>query len=38
MSERAAYVGGTFTIKSTRRTGTEIVVRIPVPLDPIGVN
>ena len=38
MSERAAYVGGTFTIKSARRTGTEIEVRIPVPPDPIATN
>jgi two-component system NarL family sensor kinase len=38
MSERAAYVGGTFTIKSARRTGTQIEVRIPLPPDPTGVN
>ncbi len=28
MHERAAYVGGTLTVKSVRRTGTEIEVRI----------
>ncbi len=38
MSERAAYVGGTFMIKSARRTGTQIEVRIPLPLDPTGTN
>ena len=31
MSERAMYVGGTLTIKSVRRAGTEIIVRIPIP-------
>jgi signal transduction histidine kinase len=31
MSERANYVGGTVKVKSSRRTGTEIEVRIPVP-------
>lgn len=30
MRERASYLGGTFTIKSVRRTGTEIDVLIPV--------
>ena len=30
MSERAAYVGGTLTVKSVRRVGTEITVRIPL--------
>jgi signal transduction histidine kinase len=30
MRERASYVGGTFTIKSARRSGTEIEVLIPV--------
>jgi len=29
MRERATYVGGTLEIKSARRTGTEITVRIP---------
>ena len=31
MRERTAYVGGTFTIKSARRAGTEITLRIPLP-------
>ena len=30
MRERATYVGGVLNVKSTRRTGTEIEVRIPV--------
>jgi PAS domain S-box-containing protein len=30
MRERAAYVGGTFTVKSARGSGTEIDVRIPL--------
>jgi two-component system NarL family sensor kinase len=30
MRERATYVGGALEIKSTRRAGTEIVVRIPL--------
>ena len=30
MSERASYVGGLLTVKSTRR-GTEIEIRIPIP-------
>ena len=30
MRERAAYVGGTLTVKSGRRAGTEIAVRIPL--------
>ena len=38
MAERATYVGGTLTIKSARRTGTEIQVRIPVPPDITGVS
>jgi len=29
--ERAAYVGGTLEVQSTRRAGTEIDVRIPLP-------
>lgn len=29
MRERATYVGGTLEIKSARRTGTEITVRVP---------
>jgi signal transduction histidine kinase len=31
MRERAAYVGGTLTVKSVRGAGTEIAVRIPLP-------
>jgi signal transduction histidine kinase len=31
MRERATYVGGTLTIKSVRRVGTEIEIRIPLP-------
>jgi two-component system NarL family sensor kinase len=31
MNERATYVGGTLAVKSTRGTGTEIVVRVPLP-------
>jgi len=31
MRERAAFLGGALTIKSTRRAGTEIKVRIPLP-------
>ena len=31
MRERAAYVGGALTVKSVRRAGTEIEVRIPLP-------
>lgn len=31
MRERAAYVGGILTVKSGRRAGTEIDVRIPLP-------
>ena len=31
MRERAAYVGGTLTVKSGLRAGTEIEVRIPLP-------
>jgi signal transduction histidine kinase len=30
MSERATYVGGALTVKSVRRVGTEIEVRIPL--------
>ena len=36
MRERATYVGGLLTIKSTPRAGTEIEVRIPVPPDPVA--
>lgn len=31
MRERAAYIGGTLTVKSGRRAGTEIEARIPHP-------
>jgi PAS domain S-box-containing protein len=31
MRERAAYVGGALRVKSARRTGTEIKIRIPLP-------
>ena len=31
MRERVAYVGGALTVKSLRRAGTEVDVRIPVP-------
>ena len=31
MRERAAHVGGNLKVKSARRTGTEIMVRIPLP-------
>jgi PAS domain S-box-containing protein len=31
MSERASSLGGSLQVKSTRRTGTEIKVRIPLP-------
>lgn len=31
MRERATYAGGALTIKSVRRAGTEIEVRIPLP-------
>jgi PAS domain S-box-containing protein len=31
MRERAAYVGGTLTVKSVRGAGTEIEVRLPLP-------
>jgi len=31
MRERAAYVGGVLKVKSVRRSGTEIEIRIPLP-------
>jgi signal transduction histidine kinase len=31
MRERAAYVGGILKVKSVRRAGTEIEIRIPLP-------
>ncbi len=33
MRERAAYLGGALTIRSARRVGTEIEVRLPLPPD-----
>lgn len=36
MRERATYVGGTLTVKSVRRVGTEIEVRIPLPPEDCG--
>jgi two-component system NarL family sensor kinase len=33
MRERASYVGGTLKIKSARRAGTEIEIRLPLPRD-----
>ncbi len=38
MRERATSVGGALTVKSTRRTGTEIGVRIPLPSDALAAN
>ena len=38
MRERATYVGGVLQIKSSRRTGTEIAVRIPLSPDDAAVN
>jgi two-component system NarL family sensor kinase len=38
MRERAAYVGGTLTVKSARRAGTEIEVKIPLSPDNLLVN
>lgn len=38
MRERATYVGGTLTIKSARRAGTEIVVRIPLSPRAMATN
>jgi len=34
MQERANFVGGVLTVKSFRRHGTEIQVRIPLPTNP----
>jgi len=36
MRERATYVGGTLTIKSVRRAGTEIEICIPLPPENAG--
>ncbi len=38
MRERAAYVGGTVLVKSGRRLGTEIKIRIPLPVRPAATN
>jgi PAS domain S-box-containing protein len=38
MRERATYVGGVLKVKSVRRAGTEIEVRIPLPLDVTAAN
>lgn len=38
MSERATYVGGILKIKSVRRVGTEIEVRIPLPPKDMTAN
>ncbi len=36
MRERAVYVGGAFKVESSRRAGTKIEVRIPLPLGRAG--
>lgn len=38
MRERATYVGGTFEVKSSRRGGTKIEVRIPLSPGPPAAN
>jgi two-component system, NarL family, sensor kinase len=38
MRERAAYVGGVLKVKSIRRSGTEIEIRIPLPPDVMTAN
>ena len=38
MRERATYVGGALKVNSTRRAGTEIEVRIPLPAKATGPN
>ncbi|MDI1250308.1 MAG: PAS domain-containing protein [Lacunisphaera sp.] len=38
MHERAAYVGGVVTVKSGRRAGTEVVMRLPFTPDPVTVG
>jgi len=38
MRERAAYVGGTLEVKSARRAGTKIEVRIPLPPGAVAAN
>ncbi len=36
MSERATYVGGALRIKSVRRAGTEVELRIPLRVTPVN--
>ena len=38
MRERAAYVGGALKVKSVRRAGTEIEIRIPLPPSATAAN
>jgi PAS domain S-box-containing protein len=38
MRERATYVGGVLKVKSVRRSGTEIEIRIPLPPGVTAVN
>ena len=38
MRERATYVGGVLKVKSVRRSGTEIEIRIPLPPDVMTAN
>jgi signal transduction histidine kinase len=38
MRERATYVGGTLTVKSVHRAGTEIEIRIPLPPECTAAN
>lgn len=38
MRERATYVGGTLKVKSTRRVGTEIEIRLPLPTGATATN
>jgi signal transduction histidine kinase len=38
MRERATYVGGVLKVKSVRRSGTEIEIRIPLPPDVMKAN
>lgn len=38
MHERAAYVGGVLTVKSGRRAGTEIMMRLPLATDPAAAG
>jgi two-component system, NarL family, sensor kinase len=38
MRERATYVGGVLKVKSVRRSGTEIEIRIPLPPGVLAAN